>query len=256
MLTILPEQIELFDDVALRRFEDEMVVHGHRFTPRLCKVLGDEQLRVALRQAIRRAVDHGLTLRGPMRLYVELMFLFGSDFDSDPQYPALRRVLESGDDQMIRAEWLYQEILDYQRQVSGPKAVNVRTALQALAEFSQRPTTYGIEGFEDDTKAVMTRMYPQKVAYVGDRGLSALILEGRAEANERGLSSVRHHLLLITLMFAFGHGCTRDPLYPWIQRTLENPRVTDPEVRASRLEKKSITWLAHVLAGRWGGETA
>jgi hypothetical protein len=49
-------------------------------------------------------------------------------------------------------------------------------------------------------------------------------------------------------MFAFGHGCTHDPLYPWIARTLKDERIKDPAARAERLEKKAITWLDHVLA--------
>ena len=48
-------------------------------------------------------------------------------------------------------------------------------------------------------------------------------------------------------MFAFGHGCCEDPLYPWIARTLTDEKITDAEARAKRLEKKAITWLDHVL---------
>ncbi len=55
MLIIRKEQMKAFENDALRRFEDEMVVHSKEFTPRLCKVIGDEQLRVALRQAMERA---------------------------------------------------------------------------------------------------------------------------------------------------------------------------------------------------------
>jgi len=49
-------------------------------------------------------------------------------------------------------------------------------------------------------------------------------------------------------MFAFGHGCTNDLLYPWISRTLQDERIADPEARAARLEQKAITWLEHVNA--------
>jgi hypothetical protein len=48
-----------------QRFEDEMVVHSREFNPPLCKVLGEEQLRVALRAAIKRAGNCGFTHRGP-----------------------------------------------------------------------------------------------------------------------------------------------------------------------------------------------
>ena len=54
--------------------------------------------------------------------------------------------------------------------------------------------------------------------------------------------------LLAILMFSFGHGCLDDPLYPWMSQTLSDERITDVSARAERLERKSITWLDHVLA--------
>ena len=62
--------------------------------------------------------------------------------------------------------------------------------------------------------------------------------------------------MVVVLMFAFGHGCTDDPLYPWISRTLKNERIVDPAARAGRLEKKAVTWLEHVLARPQKGEQA
>ena len=52
----------------------------------------------------------------------------------------------------------------------------------------------------------------------------------------------------MVLKFAFGHACTNDPLYPWILRTLKDQRIVTPAARASRLERKAITWLEHVVA--------
>ena len=54
-------------------------------------------------------------------------------------------------------------------------------------------------------------------------------------------------VIRMLLMFAFGHGCCDDPLYPWIARTLNDERITDPPARAKRLETKALTWLDHVL---------
>ena len=49
-------------------------------------------------------------------------------------------------------------------------------------------------------------------------------------------------------MFAMGHGCGSDPLYPWIAQTLRDETLKDPDAKAIRLEKKALTWLEHVLA--------
>jgi hypothetical protein len=102
----------------------------------------------------------------------------------------------------------------------------------------------------------MNRFFPEKVAYSGRAGLNALIQEAIAEAQRYGFTTMRSQVLIVSLKFAFGNGCTNDPLYPWISRTLQDPRIVSPEARAARLEKKAVTWLEHVLADNEQGSTA
>ncbi len=248
MLKIRSAQMKVFEDAALQRFEDDMMAHSKKFSPRLCEVIGDEQLRVALRQAMKRAGSYGFTFRGPIRLYIELMFLCGSDFDTDPQYSAVGEVLNASGDQMLRAEQIYEGVLDYQGKVSGLNNINVRQSLEALSIFARMPVTFNANNFVEEMLQEMTRAFPQKAAYVGKEGLIALIHEGRVEVRKYGFPTVRGEAMLIVLMFAFGHGCTDDPLYPWISRTLKDERIIDPAARSKRLEKKAVTWLDHVLA--------
>jgi hypothetical protein len=92
----------------------------------------------------------------------------------------------------------------------------------------------------------MMRAFPRKVAYIGEQALDVLIAEGRDVAARMQFPE-RGQALIVTLMFAFGCGCVKDPLYPWIGETLGDPRITTPEMRADRLERKSRTWLQHVV---------
>jgi hypothetical protein len=248
MLVIRSEQMEVLEQVALRRFEDEMVVHSKDFSPRLCEVIGDEQLRVAIRSAISRADNYGFDCRGPVRLLIEMMFLCGSAFDTDPQYPRVGEILRASGDQMDRAEQIHEGYLDYLEKVSGPGAVNVRNALKDLSIFARTPVRFSSNDFVAGMLQEMNNCFPLKTAYVGEEGLTALIHEGRAEARKYGFPTIRGEVLIVILMFAFGHGCTNDPLYPWISRTLSDERIIGPVARAARLEKKALTWLEHVLA--------
>jgi hypothetical protein len=54
-MIIRTEQMKAFEQASIRQFEEEMVAHSKDFSPPLCKVIGDEQLRLALRGAISRA---------------------------------------------------------------------------------------------------------------------------------------------------------------------------------------------------------
>ena len=76
-LIIRPAQMQAFRAPEMLRFEKEMIEHSRLFNPRLCEVLGEEQLGVAVREQIQAAERHGFSNRGPIRLCVELMFLFG-----------------------------------------------------------------------------------------------------------------------------------------------------------------------------------
>src|SRR5262249_46656665 len=99
----------------------------------------------------------------------------------------------------------------------------------------------------------MSLIFPEKAEYVGEANLTTLINEARTEATDLGFESVRAQVLLVALKFAFGHGCMADPLYPWISRTLSDERIIGPGARAARLERKSLTWLDHVVARQQSG---
>ena len=247
MWTIRQEQTEAFRQHHLQKFEDEMVEHGKDFAPPLCGVIGDEQLRVALRSAMTRAEGYGFTNRGPVRLFIEMMFLCGSAFDTDPQYPAVGTVLRASGDQMQRAQQIHELCLDNLGKVAGPGGANVHKALSDLLTYARMPIMFSNDLAADMLQA-MHRVFPQKAAYVGEANLRTLIDEAIAEARQYRFETARQKALLVVLKFAFGHGCTDDPLYPWIARTLRDERIVDPAARAARLEKKAVTWLEHVVA--------
>lgn len=247
MLTIREKQMAALDAYAWHEFEMEMLEHSKVFSPVLCKLLGDQQVLVALRQAISRAREVGFTNRGPIRLYIELMFLCGSDFHNDPLYPKLEPVLYSNDDQMLRAHLIYEGMIDYHENVSGKDNINTRKSLEYLGEIAYRPIMFDRHRFNFQMYEELYRAFPLKVEYSGMPGVNALIEQGRSLAMQYQFESLRSHALLIILMFAFGHGCAKDPLYPWISNTLNDQRIIGPEARIKRLEKKSLTWLEHAL---------
>lgn len=248
MLVIRSKQMKALEQAALGLFEEEMIDHSKDFSPRLCEVIGDEQFRVAVHSAIERAMSYGFTNRGPIRLFIEMMFLYGSAFDTDPQYPRVGIILRDPSDQMWRAEQIHKDQLHYLEEVSGPNALHVHIALRNLRAFAQRPISFSSDNFVAGMLQAAHNIFSEKASYIGKENLTALIEEGRTDAKNFGFSTGRGQALVVILMFAFGHGCARDPLYPWIQRTLQDERITAPADRAARLEKKALTWLDFVIA--------
>jgi len=250
MLIISHKQIEKFRQVALTNFETRMVAHCQDFSPRLSAVIGEGQLRIAVKAAINRARGHGLTLQGPVRLFIEMTLLFGSAFDTDPQYPWAVTILAGivPNQQIRRAEALYDRTRDYLRDVAGPDNAYTRTALEQLALLARQPAPISASNLYRE----IDRAYPQKVADLGKAALDALIRDGLEAARAASLSSPRGMVLMVLLRIAFGHGCAGDPLYPWIERTLRDDRIVNPSAREARLERKARTWLRHVIADASG----
>ena len=235
---------------AMAPFEDEMVAHSRVFAPELCEALGEQELRAALRRAMARAGNHGFSLRGPLRLAVEMMFLFGSDFDADPQYPWIARILEGDDDQMSKAEQLHEQTEGYLERVSGRNNANTRFFWEKLRSLPDKPLKWTVDSFDATVTGVVAELFPEKVAFVGEEGINELIRMARQAAREFGFATLGADALLVILMFAFGRGCADDPLYPWIGRTLRDERIVDQAARLERLERKALAWLEQVLSGK------
>ena len=250
MLVMRAEQMEVFRRAALGLFEAQMVRHLAEFSPPLFQAVGEGQLRKVSRLGMERAAGYGFTCRGPVRLYLELMLLFGSHFDTDPQYPWAAEILADRDPnhQMDRAESLYRRSLDYREKVAGPKDAYTLEALRNIAVLAKQPLTLPIEDFPAAMHREIALVYPEKVAYIGNQGISALIRKGMDGARMQRFSTPRGMALVTFLMFAMGHGCGSDPLYPWIAQTLKDKAVTDADARVKRLETKALTWLGHALA--------
>lgn len=249
MLVITKNQFENFRAEAMRSFEAEMSDHLRQFSPPLCKTLGEEQLLTAVKYGIARAKKYGFDMRGPVRLWLENALVFGSAFDTDPQYPWVAEIVTNSEMiQMHRAERLFEKTVEYRHSVGGERDAFTLKALEMIRPVTDGPLPFTEENMTGNLRLTLATIYPEKAAYLGDEALSLLIDAGVKAAKQRGITVLRSQVLVVTLMYAFGHGCIGDPLYPWIERTLSDETIGDPNARAARLERKALIWLDHVLA--------
>ena len=255
ILSMSCDQMRSFERRAQLAFEAEMVAHAKAFSPELCGVLGDARVRVAVHEALLRARGHGFTLTGPLRLFLELCFLRGIAFDTDPQFHAVQRALNSPVDEMIRAGAMYDEFEAYLTQVSGREGRNTRESLMYIDQWARANAPLQGGSFKAAMVQALEQAFPQKLAYIGRPALEALIAEGMQAAIDHHFTTSRQAALMVMLMFSFGHGCADDPLYPWINSTLHDPHIVEPAQRAERLERKALTWLEHALAATDPGAT-
>lgn len=245
MLVIRPEQMRRFEEAQVERFADELVSHIEGFAPIQFNSMGKEAVRSTISIGLKESHRYGFTLRGPVRFYVELMLMLGSFFDNDPQYRGITQALFVKDEtgEMIRADRLYDTIIEYVATTSGPQHEYERRALNRAVQaryenviaFAKQPTS--------DLVNVLYGVHPEKVQTLGESAITALVDEAYAMATEYGTSWVIGGPLFAGLMFTLGHGCFADRQYPWINGTLENAKSDEAAIVLERLFQKFLIFL-------------
>src|SRR5258707_14386417 len=180
MWTIRQQQADAFSKTALQKFEDEMVEHLKKFSPQHCKVAGEPAVREVIRMGIENAKKYGLINRGPVRFYIELMFMFGSYFDSDPQYPWTGAVLKDPEviDQTARADRLYDAMNKYLAEVSGPEHQYLIEAMRRMSQLRIEDFFSPGQNLEESILAKLNSVYPQRSKYLGEPVLRVMIRHG------------------------------------------------------------------------------
>ncbi len=121
MLSFRTQQVEALSLALIGDFERRIFDHACRCFPAATRPMSDGQLRELLRYGIERAMAHGVRTERGASKYINLMFVFGRDFDRDPRLPWAREILGGArvhrDLSMI--ELLYREGLAHQDDARG-----------------------------------------------------------------------------------------------------------------------------------------
>lgn len=94
MLTIRAEQMEVLGRQSAAGMEDRALRHLTGCIPEVCAGLPDDQLRGIIQWGRRRSMSYGIDRELDFFRYLNLMFMFGYEFDLDPRYPWAARTLE------------------------------------------------------------------------------------------------------------------------------------------------------------------
>ena len=95
MLTIRQEQINVFSQWEVEKFRRWMLSHLAKFFPAECRSAGEVRLREIVRNGIERAAAYQITAKRDVCKYIDLMLVFGRDFDTDGRLPWAGKILAS-----------------------------------------------------------------------------------------------------------------------------------------------------------------
>lgn len=268
MFVVKNEQMETFNDCALELFIDNMQAHSREFCPRYCCDLNDIQLRLLVKNAIEQARVFGLTFKGPVQFYLDLVLLFGSHFPRNPLFANFAEILHDDSNQMFRAEQLYERTSVYLKNADDDVDLNTLHLLKSL-HMVENAAASSIQ-FDLQTymfNELLTH-FPARTKHVANslegaidtalqgaltnHTLKAFVASAYDEANKYSFNTVRGKALLIVLMFSFGLGCPYDPLFPWIKQSIDEQSVLhetkNDDDGEMQLENAAIRWFEKMLA--------
>lgn len=239
-----------FQKMAIAAFEDEMVKHCLEFAPTLCKLGGEENLRIAIRHGMAEASAKGFTRRGSVQFYLDCMLLFGSGFATDPQYPQLAEVMAHDDfeHEMQKAEALYDAVKRRLEDVAGTDYRYMRGCLRRLLPLLEGEVPVQKESFAMDMLRIFDELHPDKAAANGPIANEAIARRALERAREvHGFTGIRSVAVFAIVMWLSGHHCDEDPFRPWIRETLTNSSVQGTEAVGALLEKQAVAFFEAYL---------
>lgn len=251
MLKIRKEQMDELAKVPLGNFENGMVEHVKRFFPKYHDVMGEPAVRKTIRYGVDRAEEHGFTTERDVCQYINLMFLLGSDFDTDIQLPGLAAVFgdTSAKEPGERMDRAYDAATEYLDDVAGVGNEHAGKALSSLRGFPFEeisPSTTG--SVEDRIDKALGRIWPRKHARLGAAAVRGLAREGMERARRYGITGDRGAAVYVSFMFLAGSGFDRDPQFPWAEAILMDESLPDPSAKVHLLHKGMMAFVDKWLA--------
>ena len=92
-MQIRKEQMKTLGDCMLQEFEDSMVAHVEKFFPGQHATMREAGVREIVRHGIERAEKYNIISERDVCKYIDVMFVYGRDFDVNPKLPWAIRIL-------------------------------------------------------------------------------------------------------------------------------------------------------------------
>jgi hypothetical protein len=216
--SIRQHQFEVLEhDVGVAELQRDVITRLAERAPGCFTVVPERAIAEVTRLGAERAERHGLTRVGPARLFVEVMILFGSDFDTDPLFPWAQAALaETHPTQIAKADRLHDVMMEYIDAVALRGHERTAAAMQRFEPIAERWLAMDVPSgalaavIDEEARA----LYPERLSYLGPSAAAAAVqqwAEDAAACGKTGAAAVIHALLASLL----GHGFARDPLFPW-----------------------------------------
>lgn len=253
MIVIRDEQMRALEEVAERPSVEKMLAILKEELPDLNDTISDDAAKAAIQHGYERAESYGFVSKRTVVPYITMMFMLGSHFDLDPQFPWASSVFRNMVlTPMSRIDAVHQRALRFLHDAQGPHGEHLARALRRIKKEAQaallRLPDYP-EAHSHTQSIILDELwnlYPERAEAIGSEGLRAMLRRGFVSASVYDIKTPRHLGVYIFLIFLLGSGFDTDPLFPWASSILNDPSVDDPSIKISRLFAKAMSYLDSV----------
>lgn len=250
MLVIRSQQMDHLRQQSETGFIRSMAVHCREYLPKYCESLNDEDLLVAARRSVTRAHGHGLTQRGPVRLFIDLSIDLGMGFDTDPLCPWATETLRRDQPQMKRMKRMHKQAVLYLTHSKRDRRQYYRDALELWRFYTSHRFDFSPERKHEQFITLISEFLPGKSSVIPASGIQTLIDSSEYSGQNRyGFRHPKAQGLLALLAVIVGHEYNQDPFLPWIEVIFQEADQNNPNQTAVQLVQAVDQWLEE-LSGR------
>ncbi len=246
MLIIRKEQMNVLRAHMNPSLVDSLIVHMREHFGRQCEIVGEVQVRKTVEMGVEQAGKYGLLAEREVFLYLSLMFMLGSGFDTDVQYPWAGPILKRKDfpDGFSMIQTVYDTAMEYLDRIIGK---NEEEHLRVLLRVRRLPiddeTAKVTRDFDSGMMRIFEDLHPNKYEELGPEGVQRLIAAGQESAAKYGLTGAKARMVYLLLMYISGSSFDTDPLFPWAMEILPDPDLGDENDKANRLAAAALKHL-------------
>lgn len=250
-LRIRSEQLQALEPASREQFVRRAVAHLEEFFGEQLELLGPAHTRTLVEYGMKRCDRRGIESERDVLLWLTLMVVLGSDFDTDPQYPWVEtswgRLADA--DISARVDVVFDKAMRYADLVFGKQGEHLRSALERLDGMALTDLGDALAGdLLGRAEGLARRLWPEKAQRIPPQALRQLAKQASLMARQWHMDTPEGRALFFGLVLVLGSGVDHDPQFPWVAAVVQDAAAEPGPQRVERLGDRTRTELRAWLA--------
>jgi hypothetical protein len=245
MLIIEKEQMSAFNESARQFMIERISSHMQEYFSEQCSIMGEKSLGETVKLGVNKSWDHGFIPEREVFLFVSIMFMLGSGFDTDFQCPWAQEILGNNDekkDEQINT--LYEAAMEHLNTLIGVRDDEHVKVLMRIRDKNIDETVEEVQNdLAEGIRNFCVEIHPRKAKLIGEHGIDRLVKQATETALKYDITHDKGTVIILAHMFLLGCSFDTDPQFPWVIETLHHETPEDESDKYNLLYNGAIEHL-------------